>query len=183
MEHNDYGFFIMTGHIVKFLTAKAVGLISLPLVGFFATDYLTGNVGLGAAIAALCSCATAIFVTRPKVIAAKAAAMVAQLSSSDLHNTQVFNRLIEIHKNEKDFLKERISRYEKSEILIRSTKHNLINAYAAANLRITLLEEILREHNVPLAMGKYIPESFHEITGEEDQKMIRTLFDDSTESH
>ena len=167
---------LVVSHFFKAVTLKAAGLITMPMGVFFATDFLTGNVGLGTLLAAICSCATAIFVTRPKVIAAKAAALVAQTASTDNHVSELVRRLNEIHKTEIDFWKDRVFRYEKSEILIRATKHKLINAYTAACAQITLLEEILRERGIPIESGRYNPEPFSEITGEEDQKMIRSLF-------
>ncbi len=177
MDHPQDGLF-MIAPVFKFVTAKAAGLVALPLAGFIATDYLTGNVGLGAAIAALCSCITAIFVTRPKVIAAKAAAMVAQTSSADQHIGLVVQRMNDIHKTEIDFWKERVARHEKADILIRATKHKLINCYTAAVLRIKDMEEVLKENGIPQVGGKYVFTPILEITGEEDRKMIESIFSD-----
>lgn len=163
-------------HIVY---VKQVGLIKSllvisPMAGFLGTDLLTGNVTLGLIVSGLFSMITAIFVTRPKVIAAKAAAMVNTTQSQDLHMATMFQRMNDIHKNELAFWQDTVHQQKKTEALIRVTKHNAFSAYQSCVWMIRDMQEQMKLGG--MQPPPFAPKTFHEITGKEDAEMIRTLF-------
>jgi hypothetical protein len=162
---------------VKSLTLLKSWIATLPMLGFLATDWLTGNVGLGVAVSAGFSVLTAVIVTRPKIIAAKAAALVNTTNAADAHLAAVVKQLTDIHERSMSFWKAKCEQHEKTEILIRATKHKAFGAYQAATWVIRDMQEVLKTHGIQFTPFK--PESFREITGHEDESMISILLKDS----
>lgn len=161
------------------VSAKSLALLktwtaSLPMLGFIATDWLTGNVGLGVAVSAGFSVLTAIIVTWPKLIAARSAATVNATSAADIHSAAVVKRLGDIHEREIMFWKQAVQQCEKVTILTRATKHKVLSAYQASVYTIRDLEDTLKAHNV--TVERYVPEKFADITGAEDDETIKMLF-------
>lgn len=160
----------------KILAFAKPWVATIPILGFLATDWLTGNAGLGVLISAAFSVITAVIVTRPKLIAAKAAAMVNTTSAADMHFSSLLAQQNEIHKREIDFWKEKSRRHEKIEVLIRATKHKAFNAYQAATFYIRDAEDLLKANDISFTPFKF--QALREITGEEDKKMIEMIFGD-----
>lgn len=165
--------------IQNFLFAKQIGLakalwIAGPMATFIGAEWFTGNVGIGLICSGFFSMITAIFVTRPRLIAAKAAAMVNTTAAQDGHLATILDRMQSLHQQEILFWKEAVKRQEKVEVLIRATKHKAFNAYNAAVLIIKMYEEQLRSTGV--RVDPYKPATLREITGAEDRHMIESVF-------
>lgn len=143
--------------------------VPLPMVAFLTTDWLTGNTALGVAISALMTAIIAIVTTRPKLIAARAAALVTTTGAQDAHIGSVVARMAEMHQRELFFWKERSEVDQKTKALLRVSKHKALNSYQSAILWIKNYEELMREHNIKFA--PYAVESIESMTGDEDRAM------------
>lgn len=165
--------------IQNLLFAKHFGLTKLilvigPMASFLGTEWITGNVGIGLICSGFFSTITAIWVSRSRIIAAKAAALVSTTQAQDVHMAGLLDRMQDLHQQEIAFWKDSVKRQEKIEVLIRATKHKAFNAYQAAILVIRAYEEELRAKGQ--RVDPYKPETLREITGAEDRHMIESLF-------
>jgi hypothetical protein len=127
-------------------------LISWLLAGpasFAVMQIETSNTTLALVVGACSAFAAAFFTSLPKIISARRESRSSEARDREVANTKLIERMQAFHLLEVANLKSTAADLKQENILVRTTKHNILDAFQNALFTIRELEGVLTSHNIP----------------------------------
>jgi hypothetical protein len=162
--------FMEVSQILYFVKSSPslAGVISAG-IGFATIELNTSNTPAALAVAALSAAAGAFFASWPKVILARKDARLAEGELEAKHSASLLVQQQEIYRHELDIHRERNHVMNRERVLMRLSKHNLLDECHRMLLWMHETEFQLREHKIDFQ--PFISRPISELLKDEDREM------------